>query len=377
MNRRDFLTLLAAAPASALADGTRPADARHLILIELKGGNDGLNTVVPYRDAVYRKLRPNLALAAEQCLPLDDTRALHPELSSLIPVWQRGELAIVEGLGYDNPNRSHFRSIDIWHSASDSDEKSSTGWLSTSLHDPLNPVDAVVFGNRPAPIAGGDARYVAFDSLDAYIATHSRLTTPRGQATNTLLRALGDTNALGEHYRKSLAEHPLPSTNVRFAGSKFGRWLGDTARLLKSGMAPPLIKLHLSGFDTHADQLERHSALLRQFSEGMAALRTELIDAGLWDKVLIMTYSEFGRRLSENASQGSDHGTAAPHFLIGGRVKGGLYGITPSLQHLQADDLVHTVDYRALYRTVLQHWWHLPVQPGIRNRFEAIDCLRT
>ncbi len=377
MNRRDFLALLASAPMAALADGALPKAHRHLVLIELKGGNDGLNTLVPYRDSLYYAMRPSLALPADQCLPLDESRALHPGLADLMPLWQARDIAIVEGLGYANPNRSHFRSIDIWHSATDSDDVSKTGWLANGLYDTRHPVDAVVFGNRPAPVRGGDARFVAFDSLDTYIASPSRYRRTAAAGQGRTIDVLAEANAVGEAYRKVLATSPLAALPAEFPKGKFGRWLRDTARLLQSGLAPPLIKLHLQGFDTHANQLERHDKLMQQFAGGIQALKGALQEAGLWDKVLIMTYSEFGRRVQENASQGSDHGTAAPHFLIGGRVRGGLYGQTPSLDALQADDLVHTTDYRSLYRTVLEGWWQLPVQPAIRNRFHAINCLHS
>lgn len=376
MNRRDFLTLLASAPAIAQADdGRRPARARRLVLIELKGGNDGLNTLVPYRDAAYRRLRPSLALSADRCLPLDETRALHPALAPLLPAWHDRELAIVEGLGYANPNRSHFRSIDIWHSATDSDVVSRTGWLANRTVTGSDGIDAVVFGNRPAAVAGGRARYVSFDNLDTYVNTRSTLTMPEEHVSNPMLSALSATHDASTLYRALLVDRGLPGAPPGFPDTRFGNWMADTARLLLSESAPPLIKLHLQGFDTHADQLERHTALLAELAQAVTALRALLVAAGLWDNVLIMTYSEFGRRATENASLGSDHGTAAPQLLIGGRVKGGFYGQTPSLSRLEADDLVHTTDFRALYRTVLQSWWQLPVQPSLRSRFPLLDCL--
>lgn len=381
MNRRDALQSLLAFASLGLtprwAHAATPR--RHLLLVELNGGNDGLNTVVPYADPAYPRLRPSLALARGELLRLDKRLGLHPALTGLHELWERRELAIVNGVGYPQPNRSHFRAIEIWDTASESEEYLADGWVAHALAGDAGrggAVDAVVIGRNPAPLSGAGLRTVVMDDIQGFLRKARGLGSATSPVANPalahLLAVRGDTSEAADSFSRRLAQATPPSG---FPNSRFGRDLREAATLLIHGVAPPALKVAIGSFDTHANQLGTHARLLGELDAGLSALRSALREAGIWDRVLVMTYSEFGRRAAENASRGTDHGTAAPHFLLGGAVAGGLYGAQPALTALRDDDLVHQVDFRRLYRTVVDAWWGLPT-PAAWRQHQALDCLR-
>ncbi|MBI4967832.1 MAG: DUF1501 domain-containing protein [Rhodospirillales bacterium] len=373
-SRRDLLRLglaaplLMALPRSALARGNWD---RTLVLIELNGGNDGLNTVVPLTDPLYEKLRPKLAIPKAQTLALSAEAGFHPALAPLMPVWRLGEMAIAQGVGYPKPNRSHFRSIEIWETASASDEVLDEGWIARLFAGApppaLNPADALVLGNSSrGPFEGGGLRLIVLDRKGEGLKRPDRVSPATHPVRNPALEHILGVRADLIRAGQALFERPLsgPKPAGDFPASPIGQGLESAARILMAGLKVPVLKIAHGSFDTHANQLPQHEKLLSELAQGLAAFRLALKAAGLWDRVLVMTYSEFGRRAQENASRGTDHGTAAPHLLIGGRVKGGFYGEAPSLAKLEGGDLVHTLDFHQLYATVAEGWWGLTPLTG-------------
>lgn len=370
-----------AAEANAVTAGSRNRD-RILLLVELHGGNDGLNTFIPYEDAAYYRARPQLAIPRDQVRQLTPRFGLHPALSPLMPLWEGKELAWVQGIGYPRPNRSHFRSIEIWDTASDSEQVLDKGWL-TGLFEqfPLPArftAEGILLGKGDAgPLSGGKARTIAlhdpaqFLHQAAAVAPLSVSTTNRALAHILEVRREISQAAMDLQGRIQQAPH----LSIEFPANKFGKQLEVAARLIAAQVPVSVIKVTQGSFDTHAGQLAAHQRLLEELAQGLVAFRAAMDQLGLWKEVLVMTYSEFGRRVAENASHGTDHGTAAPHLLMGGRVKGGLYGTSPSLTDLQQGDLKHTLDYRSLYATVCEKWWGLPAVSFGTGRYPAVDCL--
>jgi uncharacterized protein (DUF1501 family) len=382
MNRRAFLHSVAAAPllAAFLPAWAASATRGLLILVELKGGNDGLNTVVPYADAQYAKLRPRIAIARDQVLPLSDSTGLHPSLQSLLPVWKASELAIVQGVGYPDPNLSHFRSIEIWDTASRSDEYLDEGWLTRAFVRFPSPAgfaaDGVVVGAADlGPLAGAGARTIALTSPEQFLRS-ARLARSEGGATR---------NAALAHILKverdilTSADRLNPGREFRaeFPSGPFGNAVKSAAQLAANPSGVSVIRLTLGGFDTHANQSTPHAALLKQLGEGLSALRDALIELGRWPGTMIATYSEFGRRPYENQSGGTDHGTASVHFVMGGAVRGGIFGESPRLDRLDGNgNLPFAVDFRSYYATLVEQAWGVDSRDILGRRFEPLKIFR-
>lgn len=373
MKRRDFfvsgsalagIVLLAPrALAQAKANGFR-AD-RTLVLIELAGGNDGLNTIVPYADAAYARLRPGIGIKREAVVQVDEKLGFHPSLAPLIESWKTGELAIVQGVGYENPNRSHFRSIDIWDTASGSNRYVADGWVARLLggqkRNTDRLADAVVLGGGTGSVTGAGLRAVSMPDPQRFLRQAQGMQPAEAAPTNPalahVLKVQHEIQDTAKELRSVLARAPEIAGD--FPNGPLAQQLRVAARLIAAGAVVPVVKVALGGFDTHANQPGQHANLLRQVGESLVAFRKALTAAGRWDRVLAMTYSEFGRRAAQNGSNGTDHGTAAPHFILGGAVKGGLYGPAPNLGDLVNGDLRHAIDYRSLYATAAQGWWGL------------------
>jgi uncharacterized protein (DUF1501 family) len=398
MNRRRFVqsslaagvTLLVrpAAAADAPSSGampvaphprTAPSYGRLLVLVELKGGNDGLNTVIPYRDTAYAALRPTLAIARDAVIPLDERTALHPSLAPLAPVFAAGRLAVVQGVGYPAPNLSHFRSIEIWDTASASDRHLADGWLARTFAaapaSAESAADGVVIGsNDMGPFAGSGARALALADTEQFL-RRARLaraeTTSRNHALAHIQRVEGDVVRAATH---------LDATRVfttTFPATPFGNAVRTACHLAASPAGIACLRLTQNGYDTHTGQAATHARLLRELADGLVALEQGLTELGRWTDTLAMTYAEFGRRPHENASRGTDHGTAAAHLVLGGRVAGGLYGAPPSLARLGSDgNLPHAVDFRSLYATALERWWGIPSAAVLGGRFPVVPLLR-
>jgi uncharacterized protein (DUF1501 family) len=370
MKRREFLQALAlAASGVSVVSWAAPATQRRLlILVELKGGNDGLNTVVPYADARYRELRPRLAIDRDALVKISDAEGLHPSLAKLEPLWANEELAIVRGVGYPQPNLSHFRSIEIWDTASKSDEYLDAGWLARAFAASPSPAsfaaEGVVVGATDMGPLAGARRAVAISTPEQFVRS-ARLAREGGESRNA---ALAHLLRVEHEVVASAAKIELGrEITTEFPAGAFGAALRTATRLAANPAGIAAIRVSLNGFDTHANQLGVHAALLRQLGDGLAALREGLREVGAWDTTLVATYSEFGRRPAQNQSNGTDHGTAAPHFVMGGKVRGGLYGAAPNLASLEGGNLAHAVDFRDYYATILERWWGMARSDAARR----------
>jgi len=385
MLRRDFLRLIGAGaliPWNAqLAFAAAPAAdyRRLLVLVELKGGNDGLNSVIPYADASYFRLRPRLGIARDQVVPLDAATGLHPALKPLWPLWQAQELAIVQGVGYPKPNLSHFRSIEIWDTASDSDDYLEQGWLSQVFgrNPPPRPfaADGVVVGSSEfGPLAGGSTRVIALANTEQFLRQAKQMETGGGQSRNPalahLLKVEGDIRQAASGLRSG------HSFRTDFPKNGFGINIKTAAQVVAANAGVAVIKLSHNGFDTHSNQLNVHARLLTELAEGLAAFKSAMQELNRWDTTLVMTYAEFGRRPQENGSGGTDHGTANAHFVLGGRVQGGLYGERPILTQLESGNLRHAVDFRQLYATAAERWWGLPARSLFGGKYAPLEIVR-
>ena len=344
---------------SLWAQSTKP---KYLLLIELNGGNDGLNTIVPFRDPLYKKLRPSIGLGDGEIIPLSDQLAMHISLAELHNLWKDKQMAVINGVGYEDPNRSHFRSIEIWDTASNSEEYLSNGWLSRVIPNQLENnnylVDGIVIGRNAAPVTGNGMHTITMNTI-ADFTKQAKLIEKRKNLTNNPALAHVLSVQSDIKYAATAIENKLQNKKVHvgnFKAGKFGKQLQEAAKLILNNTAAPVIKVSIGSFDTHVGQKSIHQRLLSQLADGISAFSNLMLKNGLWDDVLIMTYSEFGRRAKQNANNGTDHGTAAPHLILGGRVNGGFYGKQPSLNDLQDNDLRYSVDYRSMYNTVAQEW---------------------
>ncbi len=389
-----LLALGAVAPRVLLraAETTPGRDGRILVVIQLSGGNDGLNTVIPYRHEVYRASRPTLAIPATDVRRVDDELGLHPALRGLADLLEQGWLAIVQGVGYPHPNRSHFESMDIWHTCQRKDHRRSEGWLGRYLEQGTQgaaaDVPALHLGDEPQPLAlaSRSLRVPSVRSLDQFRlealdaerrSTLTELTSLPRPGSEDLLSFVqsSTTSALTVAERLSRAIESLPTA----AGSpptELGRKLGHIARFITAGLATRIYYVAIDGFDTHSQQAAAHAGLLRQLGEAVAWFLGDLAAHGEQDRVLVMCFSEFGRRVAENASAGTDHGAAAPMFLAGPSVRPGLIGPHPSLTDLEEGDLRHHTDFRQVYACVLEQWLGCPSEPILGGRYAPVAALR-
>lgn len=362
----------------ATSSGLRLAgrDDRTLVVVELAGGNDGLNTVVPFADPAYRTLRPTLGVGNP--VALDDTVGLAPELAKLAARYHDGHVAIVEGVGYPDPDLSHFASLAYWWSGAPG-ESGTRGWLGRYLDATVgfdDPLAAVGIGPVPSPALLGSRSFATsiadatglqpqlpswVDTPDDLVAAWSRFA-PAETDPTTAMGAIEQAIRSTAHARRDLAGSLHASSSSADAGD-YGQEQSATAALTLAAQlvvaehAPRVVYVNgLGDYDTHQGEATRHPALLRDLDAGLDAFFGALDAAGASDRAVVMTVSEFGRRPAENGS-GTDHGTAAPQFLIGASVKGGRYGAPPSLTELDDHgNLVATTDFRSLYATALQGW---------------------
>jgi len=391
LDRRTFLqSSLSAAALGAFGSGSAsvafagaPAGAnyRHLlVLIELKGGNDGLNTVAPYADPTYYALRPKLALTRDAVVQLSDRAGLHPALAPLLPFWQDRQLAVLQGVGYPAPNLSHFRSIEIWDTASASETYLADGWLTRAFAAAPVPrsfaADGVIIGNNDlGPLAGSGTRAIALSNTETFL-RQARLAAPAGEAQNKafrhILRVEADIVQAAAHLD---TRHAF---GVEFPPGGFGNAVRTACQVIANPSGVAVIRLSLSGFDTHGGQSATQARLLGELARGIVALKSALDELGRWNETLLLTYAEFGRRPRENLSAGTDHGTANVHFALGGRIAGGFYGEPPSLDRLAGDgNTGYALDFRDVYATVLERWWGVPAQSALGGRFAPVPFVRT
>jgi uncharacterized protein (DUF1501 family) len=395
-SRRAFLrtsSLIALTPTvpSFLAQMARAAgperDGRVLVVIQLDGGNDGINTVVPHRDDEYARHRQALRLPANRLIKIDDQTGLHPSLREVGKLLESGRLAIVPGVGYPNPNRSHFQSMAIWQTARlDPDDTTGLGWLGRSFDASARSGEshapALFVGSGPPPVAlrGRLAIASALERLDDF-ALDPTMNAPQADANaaarsellafvrRSTVDAYASAARLGELARRRDSGPRYPSTGL-------AERLRTIALLLKDGYGARVFYTIQGGYDTHANQLPHHQELLFELGGALRAFLDDLAEAGLAERVLVLCFSEFGRRVAENGSAGTDHGTAAPVLLAGPSVKPGLLGRYPSLDDLADGDLKMTVDFRSVYAALLHDWLKLPTAPPLGGSFEPISILR-
>jgi uncharacterized protein (DUF1501 family) len=346
---------------------------RILVVVQLSGGNDGLNTVVPYRDELYAKSRPKLGIPSSDVIKLDDQLGLHPSLRSLEDRCSANRFTIVQGVGYPVPNRSHFESMDIWHSCHSKKDRTQSGWLgrwiSEQNSNPTTDSTAIHLGSEPLPLSCQE-RGVQVPSLssleqmrlkskviDAQSLEMKSEKAASSEGSGSLLDFVSTSTVaalqVSERLEKILAQ---PDASGDFPKTAIGDKLRAVSRLILSGVKTRVYYVTLDGFDTHANQPDVHATLLRQWSEALSAFLSRLEQSGQQDRVLVMTFSEFGRRVSENASQGTDHGAAAPMFLAGPRLPKIIQGPNPDLSDLDDGDLKYKIDFRSVYAAVLDSW---------------------
>ena len=350
-----------------------------LVLVELKGGNDGLNTVVPYADTAYYALRPKLAIARDSVVQLSDRAGLHPSLAPFAELWRARELAVLQGVGYPEPNLSHFRSIEIWDTASRSDEYLQDGWLARTFAqkpvDAAYATDGVVIGsNDLGPLTGSGARTIALADTQTFL-RRARLAQPANATTNKalehILKVEGDIVQARTHLG---ADHAFVTD---FPKNAFGNAVKTACQVIANPAGVAAVRLTLTGFDTHSNQIGTHARLLGELAGGLIALKKALIELDRWNDALVLTYAEFGRRPKENLSLGTDHGTATVHFALGGRVAGGLYGEAPDLTALGGDgNPRYALDFRGVYATVLERWWNVDSRNALGGRFAPLAFVR-
>ncbi len=358
---------------SAYAQSPAPEKDRSiLVLVQLAGGNDGLNTVVPFADPNYRRLRPTLGLPEDQLLKLNDSFALNPGCGAMQQLFKDGKLGIVQNVGYPNPNRSHFRSTEIWETASASNEFLPTGWLGRYFD---NACGGTPEGADPCGVS------ISNEVPQSFLSEHQHPTFSLAAGRNNgrqrsenlaLLEQMVHTPGVHDDDNAGYLRHTMMDalvtekkfqkvlgnyqTKANYPGTPFAGSLRNVAALIAAGTATRVYYVSLGGFDTHNNQVGTHANLLKQLSEGLAAFQADLEEKKLDGQVLTMTFSEFGRRPSENESRGTDHGTAAPLFVLGSKIKPGLHGTAPSLDVARNQDLTYTTDFRAVYSTVLDQW---------------------
>jgi uncharacterized protein (DUF1501 family) len=394
LTRRDFFrssALLALAPTvpgflAQTARAARPErDGRILVVIQLDGGNDGINTVVPFADEGYAKYRKTLRLAKDRLVKVNDHVGLHPSLRDIGKLWEDGKLAVVQGVGYPNPNRSHFRSMAIWHAARlDPEEHDKLGWIGRGMDEAGKGASSLLVGSGPPPVALRGRRSVAsalerIEDFSLAAGADPRKALAREEPADDLtafvrrsmLDAYATADRLAEVARGADGGARYPQTGLA------GR-LRLAARLMKIGMDTRVYYVRQSSYDTHSAQLQTHSNLLFELGGAVWAFLDDLAAAKLADRVAVLAFSEFGRTVKENGSAGTDHGTAGPVFLAGPSVRGGLVGATPSLLDLDpADgDLRRSLDFRQVYATVLEGWLGVPAGPALGGTFERLPLFR-
>lgn len=376
MNRRDLINFLAAGIAIPLAPISISAasikSGKRLILVELSGANDGLNTVIPIKDKRYGELRPRIKIDRSKAFNLGNGLVLNSAMRSLDGALQGGDLAIMQGLGYPGQNRSHFKSIALWETGGDGTKSGKNGWLTEDIEQMTGSeqLDAhgISLDGGMGIFASPSGVWLSMTSLGQFSTLQNKLAIPNQTQTNNpaLSFVLDRGQALNSSMQSISSKiSRLRNKNLNINAGDFGKQASMAAYLIDAGISAPVLKLKIGSFDTHENQTWRHRRLLQDLSKGLSGLRRALKQSGHWENTLIMTYSEFGRRAKENESGGTDHGTAAPHFLMSGSLEGGLWGIHPDLGNLKDGDVQFTTDYRVVYDKILADWFGLK-----ENRFK-------
>jgi len=382
--RRRFLQALAAAPLAAHVPAIAvPASSpRLLVLVFLYGGNDGFNTWVPYTNALYYRLRPTLAVPRDAVIRITDHHGFHPSLAPLVPIWEARELALVQGIGYPEATQQHYRDIESAFTACDGEEFSSEGWVTRALKPASSPerFDAIAFdtldireSDPMGPFRGDKLAVVQLHYAHEWLA--------KRRMSDCVIEA----NTRGRERLRGAA--PLAALPLRtaFPGDPFGQGMRAAVELAALDRSLPVIHVALNGLDgdkhhsvdCHWDQLKYHGDALKRLAEGLAALRSGLREIGRWDETLVATYDEFGRSPVENEDRGTHHGLGTTHFVMGGRVKGGLVGEPPPVERVHlVGGPAPSVDARRLWTSVVERWWGGDASRLFAKRHAPLDLLK-
>lgn len=381
MNRRNFLSLtstftggLLILPEFLHAIGNQnicPLINNCVVFIQMNGGNDGLNTFIPFENPIYYDKRPNIAIAKNNVLSKNNGMGWHPALSGLAQIQQNGHLSVIQNVGYPNPNRSHFRSQEIWQTASDSNTYYSEGWLGKLLDFQCkenNPVagvnidsidNLILKGKEPNFITVKDPSKIKTKSTSENTITLSE--NPQLDFVRKIAQA---SNEGGEQIQKAL---DISKNEITYPNSQLGKNLAWISRLIKGNLNSKVYVTSINGFDTHDNQLASHQNKLKEVNDAVISFYNEMKASQLLSGVTIVLFSEFGRRVSDNGN-GTDHGTAAPMFVIGGNTKGKVLGNNPDLSNLDEGDLIHEIDFRSVFASIVQNKLSFdPKQLNIKN----------
>ena len=399
MNRRRFLkncgALSTALAAPRFHQNTDPG--WNVVILQLSGGNDGLSTVIPHGDDDYHNARKSTRHAASSALRIDEYRGLHPDLKHLQRAWDEGQLGIIEGVGYEGNTRSHFRSMEVWHTARTDGRKSGDGWIgrlgqvewsarSTServAHLGSRLPYSVYSGSKPtiameSPTSYrwfGKPRGEGFFSKVAGLEPHALQAANHGrdQSLARIRSLLAEAEQTSDRIRASALRY---QTDVKYPHSVLGANLHDAAAILQAGLGTRVISMEFTGFDTHAGQMQRHNGLMRKLDSALGAFLKDLQRSDVGRKTVVLVFSEFGRRFAENGSGGTDHGNAGPAFVLGPGIKGGLFGAHPSLNELdEGGDLKVTTDFRSLYATLLERALGVQQEAVLGARYPLLGFL--
>ena len=374
-----------------LASGPAAGNDRVLVVINMQGGNDGLNTVVPFASPAYYRYRPGIGIAPNDVLRIDNAVGFNPALAPLKAMYDKGLVAIVQGAGYPSPDHSHFRSTEIWQTAVP-ESYATTGWLGRYLDSAELPADNLFNAVAVAPVLpealiSHSIDVPAIDALRGYDLASDRNRDQRAAfasfASDTRVPFtspfLASVAEIEDHAERGAAELPKLvggyKTDAGYPATPLGRSLALAAQIIGSGLGTRVLYVQHGSFDTHVSQKPVQDRLLGELAAGIAAFYADLAAHGNDKRTLTMTFSEFGRRVAENANRGTDHGEAAPMFVVGGNVRGGLYGTHPSLDHLENGDATFTVDFRSVYATVIEKWFARSAQSVIAGRFPTLPLL--
>ena len=384
-------------------------DGTILVIVQMGGGNDGLNTVVPFADDAYFRARPQIGLKAADVLRLDDRLGLNPQLKPFKDLYDAGHLSVINGVGYPNPNRSHFRSMEIWQTGSDSDKSEGTGWLGRYFDHACAGSDPTVGVNvgamNPAAFYAPGMKGISLANPSQYRAERSAGSDPAkmggaedmGEDTSNAGASIGELggsspmSAQGsalDYLQRTALDAQLSSEQigqivkkfqplVSYPKSKLGSGLQLVGQLIAGGMKTRVFYVNQGGYDTHANQKPTHDKLMADLSTSLSAFCNDLKKQGNFNRVMVLTFSEFGRRLKENSSGGTDHGAPGPMFVLGGAVKPGLFGGYPSLTDLHDGDLKFSTDFRSVYATVLKNWLKTDPSAVLKRDFPLLPFIPT
>lgn len=407
LTRRDFFKTAAVFSALGVAPQflTRTAEAamqtihgfkddRVLVVVQLGGGNDGLNTLVPHSNDAYYNARPKIGLGSDRLLKLSDDVSLNNRLEGLMRLYDDAKLGIIQGVGYPNPDRSHFRSMEIWHTASDSDQFLGTGWIGRYFDHECSgsarPQAGVAIGKeRPQAFDGEKGFGVSFENPNSFgwqpgdgvdnevnfAKANARELPASNNANLDFLRHVTSDAIMSSKEVQDASMHAGAMEGAKGGRQNLGQQLETVAQLIRGDLQTRIYYVSASGFDTHANQLGQHDNLLKGIGDSLLAFQQRIEADGTADRVTTMVFSEFGRRVKENKSGGTDHGTAAPMFVIGNHIKPGLYGQYPSLTTLDDGDLIHTVDFRQVYAAVLNEWFAVDPKMVLGREFTALPVI--